>query len=59
MHCLSGLTDSVITNIVSAAMEKCQVPYLCLDLLSVLLRRRYLHLVVKQNYFWLQEYNPS
>lgn len=58
MHYLSGLTDSVITNVVSAAMEKCQVPYLCLNLLSALLRRRYLHLVVKQKYFWLREYNP-
>lgn len=57
VHCFSGLSDSVITNIVSAAMEKCQVPYLCLNLLSVLLKRRYLHLVVKLNYFWLQEFN--
>lgn len=35
----------VSTDAVSAAVERCQVPYLCLDLLSVFLRRRYLHLV--------------
>ena len=47
---------SVITDAVSAAVERCQVLYLCSDLLSVFLRRTYLHLV-KQNYFWLKEYN--
>lgn len=51
VYCLSGLTDSVITNIVFAAVEKCQVPYLCLNLLNASLRTRYLHFVVKQNYF--------
>lgn len=35
MPSLSGLADSVITDIVSAAMDECQVPYLCLNLLSV------------------------
>lgn len=56
-HALYQWSDgSVITDAVSAAVESCQVPYLCLDLLSVFLRRRYLH-SVKQSYFWLKEYN--